>query len=125
MKNAFLAGLVLLSVVATGSAWAGGDIAKGKKVFLRCQACHSVAGKNGVGPELNGVFGRTAGTVAGFDYSKAMKEAGAAGLVWTDATLAEFLKKPRKFMKGTKMSFVGLRKEADAANVIAYLRSIK
>ncbi|MEC9165965.1 MAG: cytochrome c family protein, partial [Pseudomonadota bacterium] len=68
---------------------------------------------------LKGIIGRQAASVEGYKYSKAMK---ASGLVWDDATLAAYLKKPRNFVKGTKMAFAGLRKDKDIANVIAYLK---
>lgn len=100
-------------------------VAKGAKVFKKCQACHKLGegAKNGTGPLLNGIVGATAGQVEGFKYSKPMLAAGADGLVWSEAELAAFLSKPRAFMKGTRMSFAGLRKEADVEAVIAYLRS--
>jgi cytochrome c len=100
-------------------------VAKGAKVFKKCKACHKVGegAKNSTGPILNGIFGATAGVVEGFKYSKPMLAAGADGLVWDEEALAAFLTKPRAFMKGTKMSFAGLRKERDIEAVIAYLRS--
>ncbi|MBS8227086.1 c-type cytochrome [Vannielia litorea] len=100
-------------------------IADGEKVFRKCKACHQVGegAANKTGPQLNGIMGRTAGTVEGFKYSKAMTEAGEGGLVWNTETLAEFLTKPKSFLKGTKMSFNGLRKESDIEAVEAYLGS--
>ncbi|MGI9356021.1 MAG: c-type cytochrome [Rhizobiaceae bacterium] len=96
----------------------------GEKVFKRCKACHTVGekAKNKVGPLLNDIFGRKAGTVEGFKYSKAMAEAGLGGLVWNDETMTEFLSKPRKYIKGTKMGFAGLRKDQQIADVIVYLK---
>ncbi|MDO9526843.1 MAG: c-type cytochrome [Gemmobacter sp.] len=98
-------------------------IADGEKVFKKCAACHKVGdgAKNGAGPVMNGMIGRAAGTVDGFKYSKALTEMAAAGLVWDEASLQAFLENPRGFMKGTKMSFAGLKKEDDRAAVIAYL----
>ena len=100
-------------------------VAKGAKVFKKCKACHKVGegAKNSTGPILNGIFGATAGMVEGFKYSKPMLAAGEDGLVWDEEALAAFLTKPRKFMKGTKMSFAGLRKERDIEAVVSYLRS--
>jgi len=100
-------------------------VANGAKVFKKCKACHKVGegAKNSTGPILNGIFGASAGEVEGFKYSKPMLAAGEDGLVWNEEALAAFLAKPRKFMKGTKMSFAGLRKERDIEAVIAYLRS--
>ncbi|MEO1122335.1 MAG: cytochrome c family protein [Pseudomonadota bacterium] len=98
----------------------------GKKVFRKCKACHQVGegAKHRTGPMLNGVFGRSAGAADGFKkYSDAMTAAGADGLVWDDATMSEFLAKPKKYVDGTSMAFAGLKKEADIAAVIAYLRS--
>lgn len=100
-------------------------IADGEKVFKKCKACHQIGegAENKVGPELNSVIGRTAGTVEGFKYSAPMIAAGEGGLVWTETTLAEFLADPRKSMKGTKMSFSGLKKEEDQKAIAAYLGS--
>ncbi|MEX0316343.1 MAG: cytochrome c family protein [Ruegeria sp.] len=104
-------------------ALAEGDAEKGEKVFRKCKACHAVGedAKNKVGPQLNGIIGAPAGQVEGFKYSSALTEAAEGGLVWDEASLAEFLAKPKDFMKGTKMSFAGLKKESDQADVIAYL----
>ncbi len=98
-------------------------IAAGEKVFKKCKACHQVGekAKNRSGPILNDIIGRPAGTVDGFRYSKALKAQAEAGLVWDEESLAAFLANPKGFMKGTKMSFKGLKKEADIAAVAAYL----
>lgn len=101
-----------------------GDAAKGEKVFKKCKACHEVGegAKSKAGPQLNGILGRSAATVEGFKFSKAMMEkAEAETLVWTPETLAEFLTKPKAFVKGTKMNFAGIRKENQRADLIAYL----
>lgn len=97
----------------------------GKKVFRKCKSCHQVGdgAKNRSGPILNGVVGHPAGAVDGFRYSNVMADAGAGGLVWTEEELAAFLAKPKAYMKGTKMSFAGLRKDEDIAAVIEYLKS--
>lgn len=96
----------------------------GEKVFKKCQACHQVgdSAKNRTGPLLNGVVGREAGAVEKFRYSRAMKKAAAEGLVWNQETLGWYLEAPRKYMKGTKMSFKGLRDEDDRSAVIEYLK---
>lgn len=98
-----------------------GDAAKGKRVYNKCKACHVLdKEKNKVGPHLVGVFGRVAGSVEGFRYSKAMAE---SGIVWDDATLDAYLTKPRAFLKGGRMAFAGLKKEKDRADVIAYMKA--
>lgn len=114
---------IAVLVLGTGGALAQGDATAGEQVFKKCMACHAAGdgAKNKVGPELNALLGRTAGTVEGFNYSQAMKDAGAGGLVWTPETLAQYLPKPRDFVKGTKMSFAGLPNPQDIENVIAYL----
>jgi cytochrome c2 len=98
-------------------------IADGEKVFRKCKACHQVGdgAKNRSGPVLNGLIGASAGHIEGFKYSKALMGKAEEGLVWNDETLAEFLASPKSFIKGTKMGFAGLKKEADIAAVIAYL----
>jgi len=100
-------------------------VAAGEKAFKKCAACHQVGegAKNKVGPQLNGIVGAPAGAHVDFKYSKAMQDAAAGGLVWTEADLAEFLKKPRDFLKGTKMSFAGFKKDDEVAAVIAYLKT--
>ncbi|MGM9401217.1 c-type cytochrome [Aliiroseovarius sp. KMU-71] len=100
-------------------------VAKGEKVFKKCKACHKVGdgAKNGTGPILTGVYGRAAGTVDGFKYSKPMLAAAEGGLVWDEAELAAYLANPKKYMKGTKMSFAGLKKDADIAAILEFLKS--
>ncbi len=101
-------------------------VAAGEKVFKKCKACHQIGdgAENKVGPELNGVVGRAAASIEGFKYSKPMIAAGEEGLVWTDETLTEYLADPRKFIKGTKMTFGGLKKAEDLHAIIAYLASV-
>jgi cytochrome c len=118
---AFLA----LAAIAAAPALAQDDVAAGEKVFKRCAACHMIGpdAKNRVGPELNGVVGRTAGTLEGYKYSDAMVEAGAGGLVWNDETLHAYLADPRGMVKGTKMAFPGLKSDEDILAVIAYIEA--
>ena len=117
------AALLLGGVLA---AHAGGDAALGKKVFNRCMACHEAAtDRDKVGPHLLGVVGRTAGSAESFlgHYSEAMKSAGAAGLVWDEANLTEYLRAPKLKVPGNRMAFAGLASDDDIANVIAYLKA--
>ena len=108
---------------AVTTAALAGDVKAGKKVFKKCKACHKMkAGKNGVGPHLVGMIGREAGAVEGFKYSKAMA---GSGLVWDAETLTGFLTKPKKYLKGTKMTFNGLKKPADIEKVLAYIASVE
>lgn len=98
-----------------------GDAARGEKIFARCRACHSVQeGENRVGPTLYGVVDRRAGTVPGYNYSKANKESGA---IWTEDKLFRYLEDPQAFIPGTKMAFPGLKVAQERADVIAYLRT--
>jgi cytochrome c2 len=101
---------------------AEGDSAVGENVYKKCKACHSTeAGENKVGPSLHGVIGRAVGTAEGYNYSDAMKSHGGE---WTPDKLAAFLADPKGDVPGTKMSFPGLKKPEDIANVIAYLKSV-
>ena len=102
-------------------------IAAGQKVFKKCSACHKVGdgAKNASGPHLNGIMGRTMGSVDGFKYSKGFVAAMEEGRVWDDAALAEFLAKPKAYMKGTKMAFSGLKKDKDLEAITAYLNTFE
>lgn len=118
-----LAAAVALSL--TPQLVAAQDVSAGETVFKKCAACHATDdGTNKVGPHLGHAVGRTAGTVEGFKYSKAMIDAGAFGLVWNEAALSEFLVAPKVKVPGTKMTFAGLKKPEEVQNVIAYLKSI-
>jgi len=102
--------------------FASTSAAEGAKVFMKCSACHSIAegGANKIGPALWGVLGRPAGSVPGYKYSKAMA---AYGKNWSFEEMNGFLIKPKGWIKGTKMSFAGLRSAKDRASVILYLNS--
>jgi cytochrome c len=102
-----------------------GSVDDGAEVFKKCRACHDVgpAAKNKVGPLLNGIVGRPAGTIEGFNYSNANKEAGAKGLVWTEEVMFKYLEAPLSFMPGTKMAFAGLKDAQDRKDLIAYLKT--
>lgn len=123
-KAQFISQLVLIfSLTLFGAPALAEDVAKGEKVFKRCKACHYAdKEKNKTGPYLVDVIGRKAGSIDGYKYSKVMRE---SQLVWDEATLTAYLKAPKKFLKGTKMAFAGLKKEADIKNVIAYLKTPK
>ena len=118
--------LAALALLAASSpvALAAGDVEKGKAVFKRCQVCHVHDTKtNKVGPHLGDVVGRKAGSVEGFHYSDAMKKKGEEGLTWTEENIATYLKDPKAFVPGNKMVFVGLKKDDEIADVIAFLKS--
>ena len=97
-----------------------GDVASGEKIFKKCAACHSIVkgGKNKIGPALYNVVERKVGGVTDYKYSKALA---AYDKNWTFEELNGFLKKPAKYIKGTKMAYAGLRKETDRASIIKYL----
>ncbi|TCR85819.1 cytochrome c family protein [Rhizobium sp. BK376] len=100
-----------------------GDVSAGAVVFKKCAICHIAdTDKNKIGPSLNGLFGRTAGTHPDFSYSPAMQQAGKGGLVWSDTELRDYLHDPKTKVKGTKMTFVGLKDDTEITNLIAYLK---
>ena len=113
--------LVGAALLASMSASVAQDAAAGEKVFAKCKICHQIGegAKNMVGPVLNGVVGRPAGSVAGYSYSPANKN---SGLTWDEDTLKVYLKDPKAKVPGTKMTFPGLTDDDDIANVIAYLK---
>ena len=103
--------------------FASADPAAGAKVFSKCKSCHNVEGKNGTGPHLNGVVGRPAASVAEFNYDEALHKLNPDP--WTPENLNGFLTNPKKYAPGTKMSFAGLPKVEDRANIIAWLETQK
>ncbi|MBX3579547.1 MAG: cytochrome c family protein [Rhizobiaceae bacterium] len=115
---------VALILAATSPALAEGDAAEGKAAFNRCRACHEATREqHKVGPHLVGVVGRTAGTVENYVYSEAMKSAGAGGLVWDEANIADYLRDPKGKVPGNKMAFAGIKDDAMIANIVAYLKA--
>lgn len=98
------------------------DAAAGEKVFVVCKACHQVgdSAKNAVGPVLNGLFGRKAGSVEGYNYSDANKN---SGITWDEATFSEYIKDPKAKVPGTKMAFAGVKDEKKIKDLIAYLHT--
>lgn len=112
-----------LAVVGVSEARAAGDAEAGKKVFNKCAACHAVEpGKNKVGPSLFGVYGRKAGSDETYKYSDVMKN---SGLTWDAKTLDTYLAAPQDVVKGSKMTFAGLKDPTERENVIAYLQTLK
>jgi cytochrome c len=129
MKRVLFALLTIAGLTGTACAQAPtpptalpvGNADDGQTVFKKCLACHQIGSgaKNSIGPSLNGVVGRKAGTYPGYAYSDANRN---SGVVWTEAALAQYLPSPKDFIPGTKMTFAGLPMPQDVANVIAYLR---
>lgn len=97
------------------------DVAAGEKVFARCRACHQVGetAKNTVGPKLNGLFGRKAGSIEGFKYSPANTD---SGVTWDEKNFAEYIEDPKKFMPGNRMAFAGIKKPEEVRDLIAFLK---
>ena len=111
--------IIILTVSIANTA----DPVKGKKVFKKCVACHSLQeGKNKIGPSLYNLLGRKAGSVEGYKYSKAMKN---SDVVWDEESLDKFLTKPRKFIKRTKMSFRGIKKKSLRDALISFFKQLQ
>ena len=117
MLRVLMAAAALCAAAAPSMA---ADPAAGEKAFTVCKACHKVGegAKNGVGPTLNGIVGRPAGSAEGYKYSDAMKN---SGIAWDEATLAEYLKNPKAKVEGNKMAFPGVKDDAKIADIIAFL----
>jgi cytochrome c len=118
MRSSILTAVIFLA--GTGAA-AAQDAAAGERVFAQCRACHQVgeSAKNAVGPVLNGLFGRKSGTIEGYNYTPANKN---SGIVWDEATFADYIKDPRAKIPGTKMVYAGLKDEKRVQDLIAYLK---
>jgi cytochrome c len=110
--------LLLACATLAAPAWAQ---PAGAAVFNRCKVCHSLgAGAHSpVGPNLHGLFGRTAGTAPGFSFSPAMQK---SGVVWNDDTLAQFLRDPQGFIPGNRMGFPGIKEDKELADLLTYLK---
>jgi len=118
------AAAVFAMLLATASAAAGlspGDAERGEKLYDRCIACHSID-RDRTGPRHEGLVGRRVGSIPGFPYSAAMKEAGARGMVWDESTLDGFLENPLKFLPGTRMTYAGIRDPQQRADLIEFLK---
>ena len=118
MRSLVLSAALLLAGFSSAQAQ---DAAAGEKVFTQCRACHQVgeSAKNGVGPVLNGLFGRHSGSVEGYNYSPANKN---SGITWDEATFRDYIKDPRKKIPGTKMIYAGLKDEKRVDDLVAYLK---
>lgn len=103
------------------------DVQNGANSFRKCRACHDVGpdAVNKVGPPLNGIFGRIAGSHPGFNYSEAMRLAGSKKLAWTDESLNGYLESPSTYLPRNKMAFKGIASEAERADLIAFLKTLK
>ncbi len=127
VRSAIFLALLLSSATITAiSARADGDAGVGQDLFYTCAACHEVGNgaRNRVGPVLNDIVGRRAATRDGYAYSRAMKEKGAEGLVWTPESLDAYLANPRVFVRGTRMAYAGLRDAERRSDLIAYLKTL-
>jgi len=118
MRRVAFAAALITTVAAVAAAE---DLENGKAVWSKCRACHDIGegAKNKIGPVLNALIGRKAGTVEGFTYSEGNKN---SGLVWDDATFREYIKNPKAKIPNTKMVFVGLSDEQDIDDLLAYLK---
>tara|TARA_R110002124_G_scaffold194858_2_gene361883 strand:+ start:754 stop:1416 length:663 start_codon:yes stop_codon:yes gene_type:complete len=114
----------VVAVLFSGPAAAQGDAENGQKVFRKCTSCHQVGAdaKDRVGPQLNGIFGRAAGAIEGYKYSKSMRRAGDDGLIWTLETLDAYIENPKALVSKTRMNFRGLDDPQDRADLLAFLR---
>lgn len=123
-RSAFIAVALLSSafVLATSDFSRADAVSDGKATYSACSACHSVTGTEGVGPHLNGVIGRKAGAVPGYNYSRAMKS---ANIVWNAQTLDAYLANPQQDLPGNHMPFSGLPNATTRADIIAYLATLK
>ncbi len=122
MMKTIAATAALLAATWLGATSASAqDAAAGEKSFAKCRACHQVGetAKNVIGPALNGLFGRQSGTVEGYSYSPANKN---AGITWDNASFADYIKDPKAKMPGTKMVFAGIKNDKEIADLAAYLK---
>lgn len=120
MRQMIFGGAMLAAAIGVGPAVAQ-DIAAGEKSWNKCRACHQVGetAKNTAGPHLNGLFGRAAGSVEGYNYSAANKN---SGITWDEAVFAEYIANPKAKIPGTKMAFAGIKNEAEIKNLTAFLK---
>ncbi|WP_439878416.1 c-type cytochrome [Pseudomonas prosekii] len=117
--------LVLCAALIGNQAHAAGDAEAGGKLFSRmCGGCHQVgeSARNGFGPQLNGVIGRTAGSAEGYQYSEAMKS---SGVIWDRETLAKYIEDPKGVVSGTRMIFWGISDPEKIENLLTYLQTFQ
>jgi cytochrome c len=121
MKTSMTGGVVALALFALTAPAAAQDVEAGQRSYNKCRACHAIGegAKNGVGPMLNGLFGRKSGSIEGYNYTDANKN---SGLTWDDATFIEYIKDPKAKIPGTKMVFAGIRNEKEIADLMAFLK---
>ena len=113
--------LTLIMFFALAERAAAADPNAGASVFKKCLPCHAIGpgAANRVGPELNGLFGRAAGSAPGYNYSQANKS---SGIMWSEEIFSRYIRDPRGVVPGTKMTFPGLKSDDDISNLIAYLK---
>lgn len=114
--------VAVIAGVATQASAQSGDATRGQRVFnQQCRACHTLEkdGAQTAGPNLHGVFGRKAGTAAGYEFSDAMKK---SGIVWDEATMTDYNRDPKAKVPGTKMVFNGVKNAGQLADLVAYLK---
>jgi cytochrome c len=120
MKKLTLSALLLIAASATGTAALAQDVAAGKTSFNKCLACHAIGegARNKVGPELNGLDGRKAGTAPDYSYSDANKN---SGITWNEAEFKEYIRDPKAKIPGTKMAFAGIKNDKEVNDLWAYI----
>ena len=118
--------VLVLSLFSDAASALEGDAKSGADLFKNCRACHEVGpdAKTKLGPVLNGIVGRKAGSIEGFSYSPANKKAGEDGWVWTEENLMKYLANPREAMPGNRMAYAGMADEQDRGDIIAYLKTL-
>lgn len=114
-------GMAAVAALAFAGSAQAQDVKNGENVFKKCRACHQIGptAKNGVGPKLNGLFGRKSGAIEGFNYSPANKN---SGVTWDETVFAKYIEDPRKFMPGNKMAFAGVKDAAEIKDLTAFLK---
>lgn len=124
MIRSFLIPLAAAASLFAAPAAQAQDADAGQRVFNQCRACHVIAagGRNGVGPNLHGVWDRAAGAVEGFRYSAPMRQKAADGLVWTEANMRAYLTDPKSLVPGGSMSYAGVRNPQQLNDLLAYLQ---